>query len=85
MRSRCFFWWTALSASLSVFVGKKLSALGEIIAHDLEHSYGGVADDFSWPVKGRSDRSAVGPGWQAAPTVRDVAPEEKVEQLDPTA
>jgi hypothetical protein len=39
MRSRCSFWWTWLCASLAPFVGQRLSAVGEIIAQELERSY----------------------------------------------
>jgi hypothetical protein len=79
MGSRYSFWWAALSASLTLFLRKRLKALGEIIAHDLEHSYGGVANDFSWPVKSLSDRSAAGTEWQATSTLQDLAPKEKIE------
>jgi hypothetical protein len=39
MRFRCSFWWTWLSASVAPFVGQRLSAVGEIIAQELERSY----------------------------------------------
>jgi len=39
MRSRCSFWWTRLSASVAPFVGQRLNAVGEVIAHELERSY----------------------------------------------
>lgn len=79
MGSRNSFWWTALSASVTLFLRKRLKALGEVIAHDLEHSYGGVANDFSWPVKSVSGRSAAGTEGQAPSTLQDLAPKEKIE------
>jgi hypothetical protein len=39
MKSRSF-WWTSMSASVALFFGQRLNALGEIIANELEHSYG---------------------------------------------
>jgi len=35
-------WFTALSASVILFVGRKLNAVGEIIAQELERSYAGT-------------------------------------------
>ena len=43
MKSRCSFWLMSLSASLALFVGQRLNAVGEIIALLLERSYPGEA------------------------------------------
>jgi hypothetical protein len=45
MEPRYSSWWTSLSASVTCFVGQRLSALGKIIAHDLERSYAGRPDN----------------------------------------
>jgi hypothetical protein len=42
MRSRCLFWWTGLSASVGLFIGQRLSALGQFIAQELERPYAGA-------------------------------------------
>jgi hypothetical protein len=78
MGSRYFFWWKAWSASVTLFLRKRLKALGEVIAHDLEQSYGNVANDFSWPVRSVSDRSAAGTEWHASSTLQDLPPKEKI-------
>lgn len=51
MKSRYLLWWTSLSASVVLFVGQRLNALGEIIANELEHSYGGLVNNSRWPSK----------------------------------
>lgn len=43
MKSRCSFWFMSLSASLALFVGQRLNAVGESIAQQLERSYPGTA------------------------------------------
>jgi hypothetical protein len=48
MKCRYPLWWVSLSSSfalLALFLGSKLTALGEVIASELEHSYGG-----NWPA-----------------------------------
>jgi len=45
MEPRYSSWWTSLSAAVTCFVGQRLSALGKIIAHDLERSYAGRLDN----------------------------------------
>jgi hypothetical protein len=47
MRSRCSFWWTWLSASVAPYVGQRLSAVGEIIAQELERSFAGSMSSAS--------------------------------------
>lgn len=39
-----FRWWTWLSASLGLFVGQRLNAVGEGIAQELERSYASSSD-----------------------------------------
>jgi hypothetical protein len=45
MEPRYSSWWTWLTASVTCFVEQRLSALGKIIAHDLERSYAGRLDN----------------------------------------
>lgn len=47
MKSRCSFWLMSLSASLALFVGQRLNAVGEIIALQLERSYPGEASQVA--------------------------------------
>ena len=47
MKSRCSFWLMSLSASLALFVGQRLNAVGEIIALQLERSYPGAAEHIT--------------------------------------
>jgi hypothetical protein len=53
MKSRCSFWFTSLSASLALFVGQRLNAVGEIIALQLERSYPGAAGHITSSEKKR--------------------------------
>jgi hypothetical protein len=74
MKSRLF-WWTSMSASVLLFFGQRLNALGEIIANELEHSYGEYdegAANFSWPMKNLR-RLTAAPKWPAShQTCKDV-------------
>jgi hypothetical protein len=40
-------WWTSWSASVTVFVGLRLNALGKVIVHELERSYAGWFDNHN--------------------------------------
>jgi hypothetical protein len=53
MKSRCSFWFMSLSASLALFVGQRLNAVGEIIALQLERSYPGAAGHITSSEKKR--------------------------------
>lgn len=53
MKSRCSFWLMSLSASLALFVGQRLNAVGEIIALQLERSYPGAASHIASPERAR--------------------------------
>jgi len=56
MRSRYSFWWTWLSASVTLFVGQRLSAVGELIARELERSYA-TSSAVATPSEGRRWKS----------------------------
>jgi hypothetical protein len=62
MRSRSF-WWTSMSASVALFLGQRLNALGEIIANELEHAYDKAANS-AWPAKNSPTLTAA-PKWPA--------------------
>jgi hypothetical protein len=47
MKFRHTVWLTSLSAAVALFFGRRLKALGEVIAAELERSYPGLPDDFS--------------------------------------
>jgi hypothetical protein len=57
MKSRGSFWWTWLSASVPLFIGQRLTAMGEIIARELERSYASATDIGS--SSGKRGRSPV--------------------------
>jgi hypothetical protein len=70
MKSRLF-WWNSMSASVALFLGQRLNALGEIIANELERSYDKAANS-AWPMKS-SPRLTAAPKWQAGhQTCKDV-------------
>jgi len=47
MKVRYTLWLTSLSAAVALFLGRRLKALGEVIAAELERSYAGSGDDFT--------------------------------------
>jgi len=47
MKVRYTLWLTSLSAAVALFLGRRLKAVGEIIAAELERSYAGSGDDFT--------------------------------------
>jgi hypothetical protein len=47
MKVRYTLWLTSLSAAVALFLGRRLKALGEVIAAELERSYAGAGDDFT--------------------------------------
>ena len=47
MKVRYTLWLTSLSAAVALFLGRRLKALGEIIAAELERSYAGSGEDFT--------------------------------------
>jgi hypothetical protein len=70
MKSRSF-WWTSMSASVALFFGQRLNALGEIIANELERSYDKAANS-AWPMK-NCPRLTAAPKWPAShQTCKDV-------------
>ncbi|MGB7602402.1 MAG: hypothetical protein WBM24_19005 [Candidatus Sulfotelmatobacter sp.] len=52
MKSRCSLWLMSLPASVALFVGQRLNAVGEMIALQLERSYPGAAGHIA--TTGRS-------------------------------
>jgi hypothetical protein len=70
MKSRSF-WWNSMSASVALFFGQRLNALGEIIANELERSYDKAANS-TWPMK-NAQRLTAAPKWPAShQTCKDV-------------
>lgn len=55
MKSGCSYWLRSVSASVGVFLGQRLSALGEIIAYELERLYAGLPNHDT--LEGRSSRN----------------------------
>jgi len=53
MKFRYTLWLTSLSAATALFFGRRLKALGEVIAAELERSYAGSADNFNSREKAR--------------------------------
>jgi hypothetical protein len=51
---RPFYWLMSWSASLALFVGQKLNAVGELIASELERSYPGPTGYVAIPGRKRS-------------------------------
>jgi hypothetical protein len=55
---RSFFWLMSWSASMALFIGQKLNAVGEIIASELERCYPGPTGYVASPGRTRR-KSAV--------------------------
>jgi hypothetical protein len=53
MKVRYTLWLTSLSAAVALFFGRRLKALGELIAAELERSYAGSAEEFTAREKPR--------------------------------
>lgn len=67
MKSRYLVWLMSISASVALFLGQRLSLLGQVMAHQLERPCGGYLDErvsqrMGRPIAGRRFRAVAKSG-----------------------